>query len=122
MEALNALNILHADDRIVMAWEIGPGASFVYEALPGMELFDPTTNRKLRYIKAHNTSNSSMVVGVSRRRVSCALSFSPGLWVGFTDGTAFPTSDIEIQTETLMEPEFSLDEIHQAQEVIAHRG
>jgi len=115
------VNIFSILDRVIMHWKIAPGGGFAWTAQAGSEIIDLSTKKRLGHVKYYNSYYSALPVDVAvgRREEDGALSFSPGLVIRFEgeEEELFISTD-ETQTKILMEPEFSLEEIEQAQEVM----
>ena len=114
------MNIFSILDRIIMHWKIAPGGGFAWTAQAGSEIIDLSTKKRLVHVKYYNSYYSALPVDVAvgRREEDGGLSFSPGLVIKFLgEEEEFVVTD-EIPTKVLMEPEFSLEEIEQAQEVM----
>jgi len=111
------VNLLQSRDTTVLGWALGPNSSIAWRAAPGLEIIDAITKQKLGGIDAYNPETFPITVGVGLRQDG-SLSFSPGLVVKFLGEPEFLTGEDEAQTEILMEPEFSLEEIEQGQEIM----
>jgi len=111
------VNLLLYRDATVLGWVLAPKSSIAWRASPGEEIIDVITKQKLVGIDAYNPETFMVTIGVGRRQDG-SLSFSPGLIVQFVGEPEFLTGEDEVQTKVLMEPEFSLEEIEQAQEVM----
>ena len=111
------MNLLQSGDTTVLGWVLGPSSSIAWTAAPGEEIIDVITKQKLVGISAYNPETSPVIIGVGRRQDG-SLSFSPGLIVNFVGEPEFLTGEDEVQTKVLMEPEFSLEEIEQGQEIM----
>jgi len=111
------VNLLQTRDTTVLEFALGASCSISWIAAPGEEIIDVITKQKLVGIDAYNPETFTVIIGVGRRRDG-GLSFSPGLTVKFLYEDRFVVSENEIQTKVLMEPEFSLEEIEQGQEIM----
>ncbi len=110
------MNLLQSRDATVLGWALGPSGSIAWRAAQGEEIIDGITKQKLVGIDAYNPETFTVMSGVGRRQDG-SLSFSPGLIVQFLGEPGFIITG-EDETKILMEPEFSLEEIEQGQEIM----
>ncbi len=106
-----------SDDSVILHWKLSPGAGFAWTAKVGEELIDLPSCKKLVHVNCYNSYSHRPIDVTVGRRKDGSLSFSPGLTIWFQE-ECNPIQVDEVQTKILMDPEFSLEEIEQAQEVM----
>jgi len=111
------VNLLQSRDATVLGWALGPSGSIAWRAAQGEEIIDGITKQKLVGIDAYNPETFTVIIGIGRCRDG-SLSFSPGLIVKFLGEPYLLTGEDEVQPKILIEPEFSLEEIEQGQEIM----
>src|SRR6266581_3226407 len=99
-----------------MHWKIAPGGGLVWTASLGNRVIDLSTKKELVHVSYYNSYLALPVdIAVGRRKEDGSLSFSPGLIIRLARDEEFVVHD---RIQILMEPDFSLEEIEQAQEVL----
>jgi len=113
------VNIFSILDSVIMHWKIAPGGGLVWTASLGNRVIDLSTKKELVHVSYYNSYLALPVdIAVGRRKEDGSLSFSPGLIIRFAGEEELFISTDQTQTKILMEPEFSLEEIEHAQEVM----